>query len=149
MLSYSLLFGAPYAVLGEKRVETMMELLNPIKGKKFVDIGSGDGRIVIAASNRGLNALGYEINPVIYLLSQYNLRIKKAKHSKIILTDFWQKNFSEFDYVSIWGTKHMVKMLEKKLLKELKPGAKVVSNHFAFPNWKYTKIKNDVYLYIK
>lgn len=63
--------------------------------------------------------------------------------------DYWKANLKDFDYISVWGTAYMMTRLERKLLKELRPGTKVVSNHFKFPNWKYEKQENDVYLYIK
>jgi len=149
LLSYSLIFGAPYAGLGRKRIETMFELLNATKGKKSIDIGSGDGRIVIEASRHGLHAYGVEINPILYIVSKIKIRNSGSKNTKILLKDMWQLNFSSYDYVTIWGTKHMVKNLGVKLKKEVKPGAKIVSNHFQFTNWKPKKSKDDVYLYIK
>ena len=118
-------------------------------GKKSIDIGSGDGRIVIEASRHGLHAYGVEINPILYIVSKIKIRNSGSKNTKILLKDMWQLNFSSYDYVTIWGTKHMVKNLGVKLKKEVKPGAKIVSNHFQFTNWKPKKSKDDVYLYIK
>lgn len=149
LLSYSLIFGAPYAALGRDRIKTMFELLDVKKGRRSLDIGSGDGRIVIEASKHGLHAYGVEINPLVYLVSLLNLKLKGTVNTKVFLKDFWQLDLSNYDYITVWGTKHMIKNLEKKLLKELKPGAMVVSNHFPFPTWKHKKVKNNVYLYIK
>lgn len=149
LLSYSLIFGAPYAGLGEKRIHTMFALLNVQKGKKSIDIGSGDGRIVLKASKHGLYAYGVEINPLLFVYSLINLKIKKTTNTKIFLSDMWQIDYSNYDYITIWGTKHMVRNLGKKLQKEVKPGTKIVSNHFKFEDWKISKEKNDVYLYIK
>lgn len=149
LLSYSLLRGAPYAGVGKERLRTMMELLNLKRGKLFVDVGSGDGRIVIEAANRGLTSYGIEINPLLVAISLWKIKKLKLKNATIVLKDLWKQDFSKYDYVSIWGTSHMMKLLEKKLQKELKPGAKVVSNHFKFPNWQPKKTKNDVYLYVK
>lgn len=149
LLSYSLIFGAPYAGLGRKRIKAMFNLLDVKKGKKSIDIGSGDGRIVIEASRHGLSSFGVEINPILYAYSLINIKVKKAKNTKIILSDMWQMDFSDFDYITIWGTKHMTRNLGKKLQKEVKHGTKIVSNHFKFEDWKFSKEKDDVYLYIK
>lgn len=148
LLSYSLLRGAPYAALSHNRISTMLKLLNT-EGGKFSDIGSGDGRIVIAAAKQGVDAYGYEINPLLFLISKNKIRKDKLSNAKIYLKDYWRSDFSVYNYVTVWGIPHMMKPLEKKLLLELKPGAKVVSNHFRFPNWKYEKKENDIYLYIK
>lgn len=147
ILSYSMLRGAPFAALGRDRILTMMQLLDVKSGKKLVDLGSGDGRIVHEAAKLKVHAYGYEINPFIYLVSKIKLR--KMKNAKIELADLWKQDLSQFDYVTVWGVPPMMGRLEKKLRKELKKGAKVVSNHNRFPNWKYSKNMNDVYLYIK
>lgn len=141
-------FGAPYAALSYDSIKVMMTLLKPKKGGKLLDLGSGDGRIVIAAASLGLDAKGYEINPILLIVSKYKL-IKNESKGQIFLKDYWRNDLSEFDYITVWGVPHMMKRLENKLLKELKPGAKVVSNHSRFPNWKEEKSQNDVYLYIR
>lgn len=148
LLSYSLFRGAPYAGLSKKRIDIMMKFLNIKKGK-FVDIGSGDGRIVIAAAKHGVKSYGIEINPLLVLISQLKLRKEKLKNAHIIFGDCWKHSFSVYDYISLWGTQHMLNALENKLLSELKPGTRVVSNHYKFPNWKAKKSKNDVHLYVR
>jgi len=149
LLSYSLIFGAPYAALGKKRVRTMFDLLEIEKGKSSIDVGSGDGRIVIEAAKHGLQAYGVEINPILFVISKLNIKRTGVKNAKILLKDMWQVDYSHYDYITVWGTKHMVRNLGIKLKKEVKPGTKIVSNHFQFENWKPKKIKNDVYLYTK
>lgn len=148
LLSYSLFRGAPYAALSKKKIKIMMELLDTKKGR-FIDIGSGDGRIVIAAAKMGMLSYGIEINPLLALISMIKIRTAKQKNAHIILGDCWKHSFSDYDFISVWGTAHMMRALEKKLLSELRPGAKVVSNHFKFPNWKAKKSKNDAYLYVR
>lgn len=148
LLSYSLIKGAPFAPLGKKRVETMFKLLNCEKGKKLVDLGSGDGRIVITAFKHGMNAYGFEINPFLYFISKVKLRINKTKHADIYCKSYWGENLSSYDYITLYGTSHIMGGLEKKFMKELRPGTKVVSNHFKFPNLKEVKQSNDVYLYV-
>lgn len=149
LLIYTMVRGAPYAPIGKKRMDTMFELLNPKKGKLLVDLGSGDGRIVIEAAKRRLVGNGMEINPLLVAVAKAKIKKQKISNANIFLCDFWQKNLAEFDYITVYGTTPMMGALEKKLLKELKKGAKVVSNHFRFPNWKVAKQKNDVFLYIK
>lgn len=148
LLSYSLIRGAPFAPLGKERIDTMFELLNCRKGKKLADLGSGDGRIVIEAAKHGVMALGFEINPVLTFISKQKIKKNKINNAKVFNRDYWKENFSSFDYITLYGAPHIMKRLEKKLNKELKPGAKVVSNHFRFPNLKVAKQLNDVYLYI-
>ncbi len=148
LLSYSMFRGAPYAALSKNRITTMFELLNPKKGKKFLDIGAGDGRIVMEAAKHGLKAYGYEINPLLVFVSNFRIKRSGLKAS-VLLKDYWKEDFSKFDYITVWGVPPMMKRLEKKLLAEIKPGTMVASNHLKFPNWKVSRQSKDVYLYIK
>lgn len=141
--------GAPYAPLSINRIKTMFKLLEIKKGGRLADLGSGDGRIVIFGASSGLKSFGFEFNPLLYKISVSKIKKNKIKNATIILGDYWKKDLSKFDYITIYGTFHIMNGLEKKLIKELKPGAKVVSNHFQFPNWEAEKKQNDVYLYIK
>ena len=142
-----MLKGAPFAALSQKRVESMIALINPEKGKKMVDLGSGDGRIVLAFAKKGIQTYGYEINPLLYLISKLKVKREGIKYAKIILSDYWKEDLSQFDYVTVWGTPYMMERLEKKIKKESKPGTLIVSNHLTFPNLKYIMKKDDVFLY--
>lgn len=146
---YSLLFGAPYAAIGRKRLVAMLRLAHVRKGERAVDVGSGDGRIVIALAREGAHAEGFEINPLLHGIALWNIHKSKEKRARVFLKDLWQVNFSPYDIVTVYGNFPMMGRLEKKLQKELKPGARVISNHFAFPHWKSTKSSDDVLLYIK
>ena len=145
---YSLVRGAPYAALGSERLKTVIELLNIKKGEKVADLGSGDGRIVIACARKGAVAVGYEINYLLVLLSRKNIKKSGLKNASISQKDFWSENYSSYNSITIYTLPHILPELGRKLKKELKPGSKVISNHYKFPDWKISKSKNDVHLYI-
>jgi len=118
--------------------------------QKVADLGSGDGRLVIAFAHSGAKVHGFEINPLLIQKSRTN--IKKAKlenKAQIHLKSFWTANLSQYDIIYIYGMQHIMKRLEKKLQKELKPGAKIISNVYKFPNWPIKKQTNHIYLYQK
>ena len=143
-----LLNGAPYAPTGNERLKNMLMLSALKKGEKMADLGSGDGRIVMEFAKKGLEAHGYEANPLLVILSKY--KIKKAgleKNSFIHFKSFWGVDFSSFDIVTIYGIPYIMGRLEKKIEKECKPGARFISSHFQLPNRKYTKEMERVYLY--
>src|SRR5690242_17121198 len=75
LFTYATVFGGPYAPAALNRIETMVKLLKLKKGQKMVDLGSGDGRIVIEFAKRGIESHGYEINPILVFISR--LKIKK------------------------------------------------------------------------
>ncbi len=149
--AYAIFFwGAIYVPTTEKRVEQMLSFLDLDKAKRAVDLGAGDGRLVIALAKEGIESCGFEINPFLVSLAQKN--IKKAgleNKASVQLKNLWNENLEDFDVVVLYGMRHMMKKLEEKMNNELKPGAVVVSNCFAFPNWICSKKMDGIYLYVK
>jgi cyclopropane fatty-acyl-phospholipid synthase-like methyltransferase len=147
-LLYIMLRGAPYAVTASERIETLMDLLNIHKGERAIDLGSGDGRIVMALAEAGAKSEGYEINPVLVWLSRRTIRRAGLEHSaRVYWKSFWHADFSQYDIVTIFGSPHIMGAVEKKLQKELRPGARVGSVSFKFPHWKIAKEKERVLIY--
>ena len=148
---YSYFFwGAINVPTTDEKVEQIIKILD-LKGKnKAVDLGSGDGRLIIALAKSGVEAHGYEINPFLVSLARKNIqKINLESRAFIYLKNFWLEDLSQFDVIVLFGMSHMMGKMKKKLKKELKPGAIIVSNYFTFPDWQPDRSKNDVYLYIK
>jgi hypothetical protein len=146
------LFGAPFEPTKEKKVKKMIKLAKIKKTDKAVDLGSGDGRLVIALAKAGAKeAHGYEINPLLVFISRR--RIKKArlqKKAKIHWANFWRTSLKDYDVVTLFQFPTIMKRLGKKLRRELKKGSRVVSYHWKFHNWKPSKVVDkDIYLYKK
>jgi cyclopropane fatty-acyl-phospholipid synthase-like methyltransferase len=140
--------GAPYAPLGDEKIETMMKLLTINKGQKAVDLGAGDGRLVIELAKRGIEAHGYEINPVLALWGKWNIRkAGLSGKASMHLGDFWKVDLSKFDIVTIYLTSHIMRQVEKKITKESKTGTQVVVNYFKLPTFKPIKENGKIYLY--
>jgi hypothetical protein len=146
--------GAPFAVSSRGKIKKMIELIKSEtagrKDLKVVDIGSGDGRIVAALALNGFVASGIELNPFLVWYSRLKLKMAGlGKTAFIKRANFWQEDFSQYDIVVLFGVFYIMARLEKKLQQELKPGALVFCNHFAFPAWKFIKQEDDVYIYKK
>jgi len=142
--------GAPYVRTHPKALARMLTLADIKPGNVAIDLGSGDGEIVIACAKSGAMAYGFEINPLLCLWSKFRIdRAGLSKNTFISKNSFWNIHFGEYDVVTVFGISYMMPLLEKKLQSELKRGAKVISNSFMFPNWKFVKQDMDVYLYIK
>lgn len=143
-------FGAPYVPVNDQRKRDLLELAGPVLGKKIIDLGSGDGRIVIAFAQAGAEAHGYEINPFLVsrarkLIKQENLQDRVFIHQK----SFWRADLSPFYIVVVYGVGTMMRRLERKLQRELRSGAKVVSVYFKLPNWRSTRQLHDITLYVQ
>lgn len=151
-LILSFFTGAPYIVMGNKEAERMIELAKIEKGEKIYDLGSGDGRLVIAAAKKGAQAIGFEINPFLVLISRLRILFSGVqKNAQIKWRNFWGQDVSDANVVLLYLiTQHMERM-EKKLQKELKPSSRVISYIFKFPHWQpsFQDEENKLCVYFK
>lgn len=146
----SIIAQVPYVPSSWERLKTMIELAAVEPGERTLDLGSGDGRVVIAMAKLGAEAYGYEINSDLVREARENIENENISNRAFIFNkDYWFEDLSSFDIVTIYGITGVMERLEKKLRNELKSGAKVVSNFFTFPTWPHTYKKNDIYVYYK
>lgn len=141
--------GAVYYPTRPESVERMMRLANAKPGDRITDLGSGDGRILIAFAKEGIEAHGFEVNPILVWKSRRAIR--RAGFDKIAIVcwqSFWSVSLDPYDIVTVFGIPHIMKQLKKKLERELKPGSRVVSNVFKFPDWKPDLEEKGVYRYV-
>jgi cyclopropane fatty-acyl-phospholipid synthase-like methyltransferase len=126
----------------------MMRLAKLSKNDRVLDLGSGDGRLVVEIARRGLEAHGVEINLFLVLISRLIIKIYGlSKSARIKWGNMWRINVSDYDVVFIYAISHIMGDLEKKLKDELESDAKVVSYAYKFPHWKPEKSEKGVYLY--
>uniref|UniRef100_A0A8C0DH64 ATP synthase c subunit lysine N-methyltransferase n=1 Tax=Balaenoptera musculus TaxID=9771 RepID=A0A8C0DH64_BALMU len=80
----------PFVPATAKQIENVVKMLRCRRGP-LVDIGSGDGRIVIAAAKEGFTAVGYELNPWLVWYSRYRARREGVQASaKFYISDLWK-----------------------------------------------------------
>lgn len=142
--------GVPFAVSTPAKVKKIITLAGDLKGKKIADLGSGDGRIVIALAQAGAEAHGYEINLPIVWLSRW--RIKKSGvngQAFIHRKNYWSVNLAEYDVIVLFGVWYIMEKLEKKLSAELKPGTMIISNFCSLPHWQILKQDDKIFVYRK
>lgn len=145
---YSFHTGAPFVPTSRKRVAIMISLANPKPGEKILDLGSGDGRIVLTASQTGAECLGIEINPALYHWSKLKAFLKRSKNVSFKRSNFWNYNLEEIDVMFIYFINTKMERLAEKIKKEMKPGSRIISHGFVFPNWQYQTKDGNIYLYI-
>jgi len=141
-------FAAPYAGLSEERIKNVLELAGDMKGKKVVDLGSGDGRVVIAFAKKGAEAHGYEINPLLVWRSRRTIiRAGLQDHAIIHWRSFWSADFRQYDLIHCFCINFMMGRLERKLKKEFSKKGRIISVYFEFPHLKQNDQKGDVRSY--
>mgnify|MGYP001609889647 FL=1 len=141
--------GGPYVPTPVPTLEIMLRLANISPTDSIVDLGSGDGRMVIEAAKRGArSSMGCEIHPGLVKLS--NERIKKAGLQKIASVkrqSMWNVDVRDATIVFIYQIPYAMKKLGDKLKAELPPGARIIVSAFPIPEWTPVQQEGQVYLY--
>lgn len=138
-------FGAPYLPARRPDVEAALDLAELRPGEKLIDLGSGDGVVLIAAAKRGATAVGYEINPLLYAWSLLRTR-RYRKQITIYLRSYWRAQLPPADVIYTFLITHHMKQLDAKLSAELSRPARVVSYVFELPR-KAEKQNRNTFLY--
>lgn len=126
----------------------MVEAANIKPGMRVADLGSGDGRIVVAMGQAGAMCVGFEINPVLVWYSRWKIRkLGLQDRIEIRTSDFWRQDLSGYDVVIVFGISHVMNRLAEKLKKELKPGSTVISNAFSLPGMQESEKLGSLLVY--
>jgi precorrin-6B methylase 2 len=116
-------------------VDKMLDLAAVKPGEFVMDLGSGDGRLVITAAKRGARAQGVEYNPDMVALSQRNAQKEGvADKATFVKADLFQTDFSKADVITMFLLPSINLKLRPQILK-LKPGTRIVSNTFDMGEW--------------
>lgn len=150
LVALSIRKGAPPVPTSRRALATMIMLAQPKPKEKAVDLGSGNGKIILTLAQLKIEAHGYEINPFLVWWTTYRIKkLKVQQYAFAHLQSFWNVPLGDFDMVFVYGMPHIMKALEYKFQKELKPGSRIVSNSFPLPTWKPVKKIENVYLYVR
>jgi hypothetical protein len=134
-------------------VDGIMNLADVRPGDFLIDLGSGDGRIPIAAAKRGARALGVDLDPQRIRESNDNARAAQVTDRVV----FREQNLFETDVkdatvVTLYLFQHLNLQLRPRLLTELRPGARIVSHTWHMGEWRpdgqETIISKRIYLWI-
>ncbi len=129
--------AAPWVPTFQRDVRRMLELADLQRGETLIDLGSGDGRFVIAAARDfGARAIGYELSLLPYLVSQLRVVFGGLRgRVQIRARDFLAADLSMADVITIFLTPMAMTKLSKKFAQGLKPGCRIVSIAFPLPDW--------------
>jgi len=138
-------------------VAEMLRLGNIKEGDVLYDLGSGDGRIPIAAARQfGIRAVGIEIDPKLITEAESNARAAGvAELVRFRNEDMFRIDVSEANIVTLYLSEKLNVLLRAKLLRELRPGSRIISHDFRMGDWKpeqtvrvpWGKLYRTVYLW--
>jgi SAM-dependent methyltransferase len=128
----------PYVPTPYPVVEEMLKLANVQSSDVVYDLGCGDGRIVITAAQQyGARGVGIDIDPErIKEANENALKAGVADKVKFLQRDLFESDFSDATVVTLYLLRSVNLRLRPKLLAELKPGTRIVSNTFDMGDWK-------------
>jgi SAM-dependent methyltransferase len=148
------LTSAPFVPVPTRDVAVMVRLSGLVVGQRVMDLGSGDGRLVLAFARNGVAADGVELQPLLVWWSRFRgmtLRARSQSGSigvmRIWRQDLWTVDVGSYDAVVFYALPKMMERLKAKLETELRPGARVVSYAFPVPGWEPERVEGRVFVY--
>ncbi len=119
----------------DEMVAMMLDMAGVTPADTVVDLGSGDGRMIIAAAKRGARARGVEFNPDMVALSRRRaFEAGVQERASFVEGDMFEADISDATVMALFLLTENMRRLQPKFL-ALKPGTRIVSNTFAIPEW--------------
>ena len=144
---FVILFGAPYLPTMKTQQRQALDLLNLRPGQILLELGSGDGRVLIESAKRGIEAVGYELNPILFLFSKIAC-FKYRKLIKIYYGNFWHKKWPPADGIFVFLHPRFMNKLDQTIQKQYpNQEVKLVSYAFKITGKTPKKTTDALYLY--
>ena len=127
----------------------MLELAQVTPNDIVYDLGSGDGRIVIAAASKyGARGVGIEIESKLVKASRQKA-IEAGVSNRVLFVeqDMFEADISEATVVTLYLWENVNARLKPKLMEQLKPDTRIVTNTYKIPGWTPVKQIGKLYLY--
>lgn len=141
-----LLFGAPYLPTLTPQVQAALKLSALKKGERLLELGCGDGKVLVAAARKGAFVTGYELNPILVLIAW--IRTRKYRHNvRVVWGDFWRSDWPPADVIFVFLLPKYMQKLDTKIVQDASKPVRLVSFAFTIDSRKPTKILHDVYRY--
>lgn len=145
---FDLFLELPYVATNRKKIETIMKFADIKQGQTVVDLGSGDGRLLIKAATLGAFAVGYEINPFLIGVTLVHAKLKGvAPNVSVYKSNLWKADLKIADVVFVYAKRRTMARFEEFVYKNCQKGTRVVVNTNPFPGKKPIKEENGVFLY--
>jgi tRNA G37 N-methylase Trm5 len=143
----------PFVPSPQNVVDKMIELAAVARGDLLYDMGSGDGRIVIAAAAKGAKAVGFEIDGDLVKISRKNIQKAKLQNlAEIRQQDILGVDLAPASVVTLYLLPDVNLKLKARLLSQLRPGSRIVSHSFDMGDWKPAKMERvegrTIYLWV-
>ncbi len=146
LFGFVLLFGPPYVPALREQITIALDLLELSPGQTMLELGSGDGRVLKAAAKRGWKVVGYELNPILVVVSKINTW-RYRRQVKIVWGNFWGKQWPDAEGIFTFMIARQMEKLDSRIEELPKKPVKLTSFAFKIPNKRSTKKNKGIYLY--
>ncbi len=139
-------FGAPWVPAFKQDINELLDLAGVKKSTRFIDLGCGDGKLLLAAAQRGAHVTGYEINPIMWFIAWLRL-MPYHDRVQVHLGSYWGQPLQDYDVIWLYLIDHHMPRMARQLQRQVRPETQIVSYIFAFPHIKPAKVTRNSFLY--
>lgn len=146
--AFVLLFGAPYVPTLPKQTDIALDMINLQPGETLLELGCGDGKVLLAAAQRGWSAVGVELNPILVLVSRVRTW-QYRKQVRVVWGNLWHsEKWPQVDGIFVFLLPKYMEKLDKEVSRWHSGPIKLVSFAFPIPTKPSAgKHKLGVYMY--
>lgn len=151
-LTYTLVIaaykGSPYAPTKSDRMEHIFALADARPGELLVDLGSGNGAVLLAAAERGIRSRGVEINPFWVWYSRWRIAQRGFTHlATVVRGNMFTHPVADADIIFLFLVPVAMALLSERLRREASPRTRIIAHRFILPGWTPVKQKETILLY--
>lgn len=147
LIGIAVLFGPPYVPTLRLHLNTALDMLDLKEGQTMLDLGSGDGRVLVAAAKRGWNAVGIEVSPVLVLVSKIRCW-RYRKQIRIIWGNYFLTSWPlQTDAIFSFMIQYQMKRLDERITEWHTRPIKLATFAFQIPGKTAVAERDAVYLY--
>lgn len=142
--------GAAFIPCPKEALNNLIKITDFKESDTLIDLGSGDGRILIKASKAGAGkCIGIELNPLLVIYSKFKVLFSGLKNIEIKKADIWKTDLSKANIITLYFVPIKMSRLIEKINKEMPSGSKIISYKYKLDDLEIEKEIDGLYLYIK
>jgi precorrin-6B methylase 2 len=153
-IDWRIILEAPFAPTPDETILIALRLAGLRKGEQFYDLGSGDGRVLIAASKDfGAASVGFEVQHEMVEETMAMIHDAGLETMVTVLErDFFYEDLSKADVVFLYQTPSVLTAIAKKLVRELRSGSRIIAFRYPIKGWTSEifgrdSSKHEIFLY--
>ncbi len=143
---FVLLFGAPYLPTLTTQVRIALNVADLEPGQALLELGCGDGKVLIAAAKKGIYCVGYELNPLLFLIAWVRT-IRYRRYVRVVLANFWQVEWPSTDVIFVFLLDKYMHKLDDRIGRYGHRPVRLISFAFKIPNRKPVESRKGIYVY--